>query len=235
MISISAPRNQILSQLDQIQLSAFLSSAEMVELSLRQIIYAPNEPIGHVYFPESGLVSIITPLSEGTALESGVIGKEGFAGLSIALGVGFCPAKAICQVEGNAWRIPANRFSELLSTNKIFAKFVYRYIQKFLNQVSQTSACNGSHTVEERCARWLLMTRDRCEEDTFVMTQEFLATMLGVRRTGVNLVAGNFQKANLITYARGRITILNREQLERLCCGCYRATVEAAERIDELS
>ncbi len=234
MPATAHPHNQILSRLEQPELVRVLATMELVPLVLKQVLVMPDEPIEYVYFPESGIISVVTLVDTGAALETGAVGFEGLGGTPLILGVGFSPAKSICQLEGSAWRLPAHLFADEMGNNGKFATLVRRYFQIFFNQCAQNSACNCVHTVEERCARWLLMTRDRCEDDTFSMTQEFLASMLGVRRTGVNFIATTFQKAGLIKYKRGKVTILDREALAEMSCGCYAAINNAADKINAL-
>jgi CRP-like cAMP-binding protein len=128
---------------------------------------------------------------------------------------------AFCQVEGSGWRIPVEKFKQMLEKSSELNELCKKYLATFLNQVARNSGCNWSHSIEERCARWLLLTHDRVDGDEFHLTQEFLATMLGVTRGGVNLAAGSLAKANLITYVRGKITVLDRLGLEKSTCECY--------------
>jgi CRP-like cAMP-binding protein len=234
MPAIAVPNNHILRRFNQAELLKLLPKMELIPLVLRDVLCEPDQDIEYVYFPESGLLSIITMVDSGAALETGTVGFDGFAGIPLVLGVGFSPAKTICQVEGKGWQMPASEFADEMKNNKTFSVLVHRYVQSFFNQCAQTSACNRVHTVEERCARWLLMTRDRCEGNTFTLTQEFLATMLGASRTGVNLVATTLQKAGLIKYTRGKLTILDRQALEDVSCGCYSAVNKATAKIDAL-
>ena len=192
-----------------------------VTLNVRDVLAEAEEPFHHVYFIESGVASVVNEIAGGT-VEVGTIGNEGMAGLSVFLGGGGLPSKTFIQVAGAAKRVPAEFFAEGADQRPDVRRIMHRYTQAFLTQVAQTAACNRSHQLEERCARWLLMTHDRVEgTDTFLLTHQFLAYMLGVRRSGVTIAASTLQKAGLIRYSRGRITITDREGLEHASCECY--------------
>jgi CRP-like cAMP-binding protein len=216
------PRNRLLSKLPTEDLRTLMSRMELVELDIRDPAYEANEHIEFCFFPESGVISIVAPLNDGWEVEVATVGNEGMVGVPLVLHARSTPTKAYCQIPGWAWRIAADDFRNFLSSNTHFSVVMHRYAQMLFDSVAQTSACNRLHTIEQRCARWLLLLHDRAENsDAFLLTQEFLAQMLGVRRTGVNLAAGALQKANLITYRRGKITILNRAGLEAISCECY--------------
>ncbi|MBY0548326.1 MAG: Crp/Fnr family transcriptional regulator [Candidatus Obscuribacterales bacterium] len=214
-------RNLLLNRLPAPVVQAILGAAEFVHIDMREGLFEPNKPIEFVDFPESGVMCLLTPMSDGSLVEIATIGREGMVGVSVALGVPSVGAVAFCQVPGTAWRLPRESFQELVSQHGELGFLSQRYAMALFEQVAINTGCNRTHTVEERCARWLLLTRDRCDSDEFPMTQDFLATMLGVSRTGINLVAGMFSKAKLISYVRGRITILDRPGLEEVCCDCY--------------
>jgi CRP-like cAMP-binding protein len=219
--SSDAPRNRLLASLDRDEYGPLEPHLENVELRMSQILADQDEQFNHVYFVESGVVSITNNVSGGT-VEVGTIGNEGMAGLSVFLDAGAAPSRTFVQVPGEAKRMRAARFVELADANPALRKILNRYTQAFLTQVSQTAACNRMHLVEERCARWLLMTHDRVEgADTFPLTHQFLAFMLGARRSGVTVAAGTLQKAGLIEYRRGKITVLDRAGLEKASCDCY--------------
>lgn len=189
----------------------------------KEILYEPNKPIETAYFPESGCMSIITKLRDGSTVEAITVGKEGMVGLPLFLGMKSTHTLAICQVPGKAWAIPAALFVEFIEQSTVMEKLLRLYTQTVLESMAQSTACNRLHTIEERCARWLLMTHDRMESTTFQLTQDFLATMLGVHRPGVSLVAKTLQSAGLIDYKHGKMTILDRTGLEQVCCECYEA------------
>jgi CRP-like cAMP-binding protein len=197
-----------------------LSSAELVHFNLREYLIEQDKPIHFVEFPESGVISVLTQM-DSRLIEIANVGNEGFIGIPVLLGVKSIPEVAFCQIEGSAWRVPAEKFRQMLEEAPELKSLCHRYLATFLNQVARNSGCNWTHTIEERCARWLLLTHDRVDGDEFHLTQEFLATMLGVTRGGVNLAAGILAKANLITYVRGKITVLDRPGLEKSTCECY--------------
>lgn len=200
-----------------------LPCMELVEFEIREPLYEPNTPIETAYFPDSGCMSLITKLKDGTGVEAMTVGREGMVGLPLILGVETSPTHAICQVPGHAWCIAAADLLNFIEINANFFLLLRQYAQTVFDSMAQSAACNRLHTIEERCARWLLLTHDRMESDTFQLTQEFLATMLGVHRPGVSLVAKTLQNAALIDYKHGKITILDREGLEQVCCECYSA------------
>jgi CRP-like cAMP-binding protein len=194
---------------------------EAVPLAPKQVIFEANGPIPHVYFPTDGVVSLVTYLEDGPSVEIATVGREGMVGLSLFLETATIAWRAFGQVPGEALRMRAGSFRDEVERNGAFVRLLKRYTQAMLIQVAQSSACNCAHTIEQRCARWLLQTHDRVGSDEYLLTQEFLAQMLGVRRSSVSQVAGGLQKAGLIRYVRGRITVLNRAGLEATSCECY--------------
>jgi CRP-like cAMP-binding protein len=214
------PQNLLLRKLPRPQMEELLSSAELVHFNLREYLIEQDKPIHFVEFPESGVISVLTQM-DSRLIEIANVGNEGFIGIPVLLGVKSIPEVAFCQVEGSGWRVPAEKFRQMLEEAPELNSLCHRYLATFLNQVARNSGCNWTHSIEERCARWLLLTHDRVDGDEFHLTQEFLATMLGVTRGGVNLAAGTLAKANLITYVRGKITVLDRPGLEKSTCECY--------------
>ena len=196
---------------------------ETISLDLRDVLYEPNRPIRNVYFPVSGIVSLVLEVGNGKTVEVATIGNEGFIGVPVFLGADRTQGTAFSQISGRALRISVAAFRDLLAMMPGFTKILNRYVQALLVQIAQGNACNGSHPVEQRCARWLLVTQDRVGQSPFVLTQDFLAQMLGVGRTSVNHVATTLQNAGLIRYSRGLITILDRKGLEARSCQCYDA------------
>jgi CRP-like cAMP-binding protein len=201
------------------------------ELRNGQVLWKGQAPIETVYFPRTCVLSLIVELEKGTPVEAGTIGREGMAGLAIALGADSTAVTAICQIPGEAAAISASDFRTLLSRFPALERHVFRYAQAMIDETSQSVACNARHTLDERCARWLTMTRDRVASDSFPLTHEFLAYMLGVRRAGVTEAAGALKRAGLIRYSRGRITIVDGAGLEAAACECYGV---GKARIDQL-
>jgi CRP-like cAMP-binding protein len=195
------------------------------------IVYNDVTPLEEVYFPTSCVLSAVTTMLDGTSVEIGTIGHEGVGGIQTALHIRRVPGELVCQVEGDSYVMDAHSFEAAIEQIPGLRMAVYRYLQSLLNLMSQSIACNRLHGLLERCARWLLMTRDRARSDTFYLTQEFLAYMLGVRRSGVSIAAGTLAQAGFIRYRRGNITIIDAEGLESASCECYRVVRERTERL----
>jgi len=195
---------------------------EPVELDIGQLIARAGEPFRHVYFPETAVLSIISRMADGTAVEVGTVGNEGMAGVGVFLGADVSVNETVAQIPGTAGRIESTRFVDGAATRPELRRLLNRYTEAYLTQVAQTAACNRLHGIEARCARWLLMTHDRVgEAERFPLTQEYLAIMLGVRRGGVSLAAGTLRDAGLIRYSRGAIRVVDRAGLETAACECY--------------
>jgi CRP-like cAMP-binding protein len=215
-------KNRLLAALSQADFDQLAADLHPVSLSMRQVIYEPGAEIQHLYFVEEGLCSILNIMADGSTVEVGMIGNEGMVGFGAILDSGHSANQVIVQVPGTAQRINAAQFRTAFDRNEGVRRVAHRCIGDALSIGSQTAACNRLHSIEQRCARWLLMASDRIGSDTMPMTHEFLAAMLGVRRSGVTLVAGELQRSGLIHYHHGRITILYREGLEAVACECCR-------------
>lgn len=224
--------NRLLSCLSRPALQRFLASCTPVELELAEVIAVPGEPIRYVYFPTESFISVITPATEDcAALEVGLVGDEGMLGISLLLGVQVSPLQGLVQGAGLALRMKVAPFRRELEQSSALQRELKRYLYVVLGQIAQTAACTHFHVVEARLARWLLMTQDRAHSDTFHITHQFLAYMLGVRRVGVTKAAYSLRQRKLIRYSRGDITILDRGGLEAASCGCYATDVAAYARI----
>lgn len=199
---------------------------EPVRLKTKERVGERGIRLGFIYFPCTAVLSVLALMSDGAAIEVGTIGREGFFGVEILAGGEQSTETTICQIEGDALRMPAADFREAIAGNTPLRRIAQRYLLVYLSLVSQSVACNRLHTIEARFARWVLMTHDRVDGDEFRLTQEFLAIMLGVQRPSVSLVAGAFQQAGLIRYNRGLMSILNRAGLEDASCECYAAVKE---------
>jgi CRP-like cAMP-binding protein len=221
--------NQLLASLSASERERFLAECTFVDLTLGSVIYQQGDRIRHVYFPSESYISMLTTVDGDSTLEVGMIGYEGMCGYTLILGSDVAPLTALTQGAGGAWRIGVAEFRRQLETLPALRKLLDRYVRVLLRQLAQTVACTRFHVVEKRLARWLLMTQDRAAADTFDMTQEFLAHMLGVRRPGVSKAARVLQTAKLIRYARGKMTILNRKRLEAAACSCYRGDLKSYE------
>jgi len=214
--------NRLLAALPRKDYRAVLAGLESVTLTYGEILYEPGERIRHVYFPSDCLVSLLTTVEHHQALEVGLVGREGMIGISLALGTEVSPVRALVQGTGTALRMSTTRFRKALRKSLTLQDEVYRFAHAKLAQARQTAACNRFHVVEARLARWLLMTGDRLRSDQFLLTQAFLADMLGVRRVGVTQAAATLQRRKLISNSRGKIRILDREGLEAASCACYK-------------
>ena len=224
-------QNKLLSALPTQEYERLRPYLETVSLNFQQIIYAPNQSIDYVYFPNSGIISLVNITEDGRTIEAAMVGNEGMAGIPVFLGADRMPGQAISQVVGNALRMKADVFKYEVTPDTSLYNLLLRYTQALLNQISQSVACNCLHSVERRCCSWLLMCHDRVRSDQFTLTQELLSQMLGVRRASVSEVAATLQKEGLIRYNRGKITIRDRLGLEATACECYRVVKEEFERL----
>lgn len=215
-------RNSLLRALSPGDYEKVLEHAVTVPLRLRQDLVEPGEPMRYAWFPQSGMLSIVNDMADGkTTIEVGVIGREGMAGLALFHGRETQPLRILVQVAGEAKRIPAEAFEAVIKHAPSLRDMLHRYTLALMNQAGQQVACNRLHSLEQRCAKWLLTTHDHMDTVELPLTQEFLAIMLGVRRPGVTVAAQALQDAGLIRYRRGRITITDRPGLERVSCECY--------------
>jgi CRP-like cAMP-binding protein len=226
-----APRNRLLAAVPPGDLARLWPRLQPVELALRQVLHAPEEPVTAVYFPESGYISRLAPMDDGDSAEVGLIGPEGLDGLAVLLGGDSDSFETMVQAPGTALRIDATAFREELDRTPSLRTVLHRYALAHFEQVARSAACNGRHVIEQRLARWLLMGHDRVEGDEFPMTHEFLSMMLGVRRAGITVAAGALQKAGLIRYERGRMRITDRPGLEAAACECYGIARRAYDRL----
>ncbi len=218
--------NRLLAALPTAEYQRLLPNLEEISLIYANVIYEPNDLISHVYFPNSGIISLLSAVTMRDTLEVGIVGNEGMVGLPVFLGVGISRNRAIIQGEGVAVRMKVSDFQRECDRNGALALQLRRFTNSLITQISQSAVCNRYHLIEARLARWLLMTQDRMEADNFRITHDFLANMLGVRREGVCKAAGGLQNSQLITYKRGNLSILNRKGLEAIACQCYKIIKE---------
>jgi len=204
---------------------------QRLPLTYRQSLYRAHKPLGFVYFFETGVGSLVNTMANGDASEVGTIGNEGVVGLPLLLGDDRAPTSVYVQVPGAGLRMKASLFKKELARSASMRAVMHRYAHAFFNQVAQSAACNQFHSLEQRCCRWLLMTHDRMQSDEFLLTQEFLAMMLGVQRTGVTAAAGALQRSGLINYKRGNVTIIERRSLIRRSCECYSVSKKEFDRL----
>jgi CRP-like cAMP-binding protein len=218
--------NAILASLKGKDKTLALKAGEIVDFKLRQNVYQPEEQINEAYFPLGAILSVVARMKDGAMIEIGTIGREGMSAIPLVMGSETSANESFCQVPGKAWKMSAETFRTLLTDSHVFREFVNRFLQAYVNMLGQFAACNRLHSVYERCARWLLMTADRVESNEFPLTHEFLAIMLGSRRSGVTVAAAMLQKAGFIHYSHGTITILDRAGLEATTCECYKITAD---------
>jgi CRP-like cAMP-binding protein len=221
IVAAPATRNRLLAQLTPDELAKLTRYLELVDLKFGLILHEANARIQYVYFPTTGSVSMMIVSPDG-AVEVGSVGNEGFAGIAALLHADFISTRALVQAPGHAYRMKVAVFRMLIAESDTMQLLFSRYTLAFLNQVAQSVACNRLHSLESRCARWLLMTHDRIDGDQIHLTQESLSYMLGVHRPAVTIAAGVLQKAGFIDYSRGLINIVNRPGLEGAACACYR-------------
>lgn len=227
--------NRLLAELDSTERNHILASCETIQLEFGTTLCEPNRPYDFVYFPLNSFISLVTNLDDHQPLEMGIVGSEGMLGATLALGTKIAPLASVVQGSGTALRMPAAQLQEHLRTSVNLRNAINRYLYILILQLSQSAACLHFHAVQPRLARWLLMTHDRAHANRFYLTHEFLADMLGVRRSSVTIAAGALQKKKLIRYTRGEITILDRGGLEQAACGCYAEMTESYRHLSNES
>jgi CRP-like cAMP-binding protein len=215
------PANKILTALPHEEFERLRPNLREVSFPIGKIIFQPEEPIEWVYFINRGIISWLATLEDGNTVEAGVIGREGVAGIPVLLGAPSTPNQGLTQSEVNASRIASRHLILEFRKNGELSEMILRFVHTMFTQVAQTAACNRLHTLDQRLARWLLMTHDRIDGDAVPLTQEFLSRMLGVRRAGVSVAATGLRQNGLIEYHRGDIRIHDREGLEAVSCECY--------------
>lgn len=221
MTSNQTPSNRLLAAIPKTEFKILSAKMETVPLAFGEPIYEAGEAIKRIYFPESGIISLLSEVDKESTLEVGIVGSEGLAGVSVFLGVGNSPNRALVQGGGFARVMSPQAFLAACKSSEKLSQAVRRFIHSLLTQISQSAVCNRYHLIEDRLSRWLLMTHDRMRSDEFQITQEFLSNMLGVRREAVNKAAGDLQRRGLISYKRGHLTVIDRAVLEAAACPCY--------------
>jgi CRP-like cAMP-binding protein len=224
-------QNRLLSMMPAADFDQLKPHLVEVTLEYKMSLYEADRPIEYVYFPVSGVASLVSTMSDGASAEIGTIGNEGVVGVPVILGDTTAPTNVYVQVPGTGLRLRARVLSGLLATSTATRALMLNYVHAFFNQVAQSAACNHFHSVDQRCCRWLLMTHDRVQSNEFMLTQEFLAMMLGVRRAGVTEAARKLKRLGLIGYARGHVTILDRAGLEKSSCECYTISKRGYDRL----
>lgn len=224
-------RNKLLNLLPAVELEAVLAASELITLKSKEILFRPGGEIAAVYFPETCVISLVVQLEGGGGVEAMTVGNDGFTPLAAFNGVDSTNLLGCVQITGAARRVSGRDFGRLVAHSPGLDKHLHRYSQLVFECVSQSAACNRMHVVEQRCARWLLMSHDRVGRPTFDLTQAFLADMLGVRRAGVTVAMGILSRNGLISHTRGSVTVVDREGLENASCECYRAIKRREARI----
>jgi len=223
--------NRLLAALSPVEFERLQDDLEHVSLPLGVSIYESGGVMKHLVFPTAGIISLLQVMRNGQAGEIAVVGNEGVVGISMFMGGETTPSRAVVQAAGSAWRLPLKALRKEFDHGGDFQHLLLRYTQALITQMSQTAVCNRHHSVDQQLCRWLLMSLDRLGSDELVMTQELIANMLGVRREGVTEAAGKLQKAGIIKYSRGRITLLDRGKLEACVCECYVLVRKEYERL----
>ncbi len=226
-----SPRNKILRLLPPVELAALVERSELVEVKSKQILFDPGDDLEHAHFPEDCVISLVTVMEDGDQVEAMTIGNDGFSGIPVFHEVETSKLKGCGQITGTALRLTVRDFCDLARELPGLRRLLHRYSEFVFETVAQSAACNRLHVIEQRCARWLLMSQDRVGRDSFDLTQEFLAEMLGVRRPGVTVAMGILEKAGLIAHGRGNITVVNRPGLEKASCECYRTIRERQAKL----
>jgi len=227
----ASAQNHLLAALPEKTLLAWEPHLALVDLRLGQVVYEPGSTLQHVYFPADSLISLLHVLKDGSMAEIAVVGRDGVVGISLFMGGGSTSTRGVVQSAGRAWRLPCAALVEEFERGGPTMQLLLRYTQALITQMTQTAVCNRHHTIDQQLCRWLLLSLDRIGGNELVMTQELIANMLGVRREGVTVAAARLQRAGLIRYSRGRITVLDREALEKCSCECYDAVNKEYERL----
>jgi CRP-like cAMP-binding protein len=232
MLSISEVRkNDLLAALPEAERQRLLPQLEPVDMPLGQVLYESGRTLSHVYFPTNAIVSLLYVMENGASAEIAVVGHEGLVGISLFMGGESTPSRAVVQSAGHGFRLRAQLIKDEFERAGPVMHLLLRYTQALITQMSQTAVCNRHHTTDQQLCRWLLLSLDRLQVSELVMTQELIANMLGVRREGVTEGALRLQKAGLIRYSRGHITVLDRPGLEKRTCECYAVVKKEYDRL----
>jgi CRP-like cAMP-binding protein len=223
--------NRLLSALPKPVQERWLPELELADMQLGQVIYESGATLSHVYFPITAIVSLLYVMENGASAEIAVVGNEGIVGISLFMGGGSTPSRAVVQSAGHGFRLKAELLKDEFNNAGPVLHLLLRYTQALITQMAQTAVCNRHHSLDQQLCRWLLLSLDRLQGDELVMTQELIANMLGVRREGVTEGALKLQRAGLIRYVRGHITVLNRAGLEQRTCECYAVVKKEYDRL----
>jgi len=227
----SPKQNHLLAALPADDFERLAPHLELATLKLGDALYESGERLQHVYFPTTSIVSLLYVMEDGSSAEIAIVGNEGILGISLFMGGESTPSRAVVQSAGQAYRLKAHLLKQEFNRAGPVLHLLLRYTQALITQMAQTAVCNRHHSVEQQLCRWLLLSLDRLSSNELAMTQELIANMLGVRREGVTEAAGNLQRANMIRYSRGRITVLDRPGLEQHVCECYAVVKKEFDRL----
>ena len=232
MLDSAEPRNNfLLAALPDPEWRRWQQLLEKVEMPLGEVLYESGATLTHVYFPTTSIVSLLYVMENGASAEIAVVGNEGLVGVALFMGGESTPSRAVVQSAGHGFRLKAQWMKEEFNRAGPVLHLLLRYTQALITQMSQTAVCNRHHSLDQQLCRWLLLSLDRLRGDELVMTQELISNMLGVRREGVTESANKLQQAGLISYARGRITVLDRAGLEKRTCECYAVVKREYDRL----
>jgi CRP-like cAMP-binding protein len=232
LASLNSPKqNHLLAALPAAEFERLSAHLELVQMPLGEVLYEPGVPMQHVYFPTTSIVSLLYVMEDGASAEIAVVGNEGILGVALFMGGETTPSRAVVQSAGYGYRLKSRLLKEEFSRGGPVMQLLLRYTQALITQMAQTAVCNRHHSVDQQLCRWLLLSLDRLAGSELTMTQELIGNMLGVRREGVTEAAGKLQRAGVIRYARGRITVLDRPQLERRVCECYAVVKKEFDRL----
>lgn len=223
--------NRILRALPPTERHRLYPHLQLVDMPLGSVVYEPGAKLRHIYFPTDCIISLLYVLKDGASAEIAVVGREGAVGVSLFMGGETTPSRAVVHGAGHAYRLTRARLKEEFDRHGELLHLLLRYTQSLITQMAQTAVCNRHHSVDQQLCRWLLLSLDRQDSNELKMTQELIASMLGVRREGVTEAAGRLQKLGAIRYARGKITVLDRRQLEALSCECYAVVRRESDRL----
>lgn len=223
--------NKLLGALGEEELERLSPNLELIEMPIGHVLYEPGEQLKYVYFPVTSIVALMYVLTDGASAEIALVGNEGILGISLFMGGQTTTSRAVVQSAGVAFRLKARFLIEEFSLNDQVMKLLLRYTQALITQMAQTAVCNRHHSVEQQLCRWMLLSLDRLQSNELAITQEVIASMLGVRREGVTEAAGKLQRLGIIHYHRGHITVVDRRKLEKRCCECYRVVKSESDRL----
>jgi CRP-like cAMP-binding protein len=223
--------NRLLALLPADEYERLRPNLRQVSFSLGEVVYEFGAQLDYVFFPTTSIVSLLYTMENGASAEMGLTGNDGVVGIALFMGGGTMPNRAVVQSAGGALKMKAKVMQDEFARGGKFQQLLLRYTQALITQISQTAVCNRLHSVEQQLCRWLLLSHDRLNTNELVMTQELIADMLGVRREGVTVAAGRLQDAGAISYVRGRIQILDRQELEATACECYRVVKDEFDRL----